>query len=97
MNRELLHHVACQADSCFPLDLHVFEEESGEVLTGVLFCHVCNRWYPIRQKLPEILPDQLRNRKNDVQFLKKWGALMPQKVLSKGKPCNLNMTQRLNR
>jgi uncharacterized protein YbaR (Trm112 family) len=70
------------------MDLYVFEDKD-EVITGVLFCPKCCRWYPIKQKLPEILPDDLRMRDAELSFLRKWRKLLPQKVVTAGKPFNL--------
>lgn len=96
MKRRLLHYLACQADGCFPMDLHVFEEKD-EVITGVLFCPNCSRWYPVREKLPEILPDNVRIRDVELSFLGKWRKLLPKKVLIAGKPFNLRQSNRLKR
>lgn len=91
MKRRVLHYLACQTDGCFPMDLHVFEEKD-EVITGALFCPKCSRWYPIKEKLPEILPDYLRMRDAELSFLRKWRKLLPQKVVTAGKPFNLRNT-----
>ena len=88
MKRRVLHYLGCQADGCFPMDLYVFEEKN-EVITGMLFCPKCYRWYPIKEKLPEILLDNLRARDSELSFLRKWRKLLPQKVLTAGQPFNL--------
>src|SRR4051794_26771503 len=31
-----------------------------EIDEGVLLCPRCSRWYPILQRIPEVLPDHLR-------------------------------------
>jgi uncharacterized protein YbaR (Trm112 family) len=89
MKRRLLHNLACQTDGCFPMDLHVFEEKS-EVLTGVLFCPKCSRWYPIRDGLPEVLPDNVRIETSELSFMSRWRRFLPKKVLETGKPFNLS-------
>jgi len=88
MKRSLLHYVACQADSHYPMDLYVFREKT-QVLSGVLFCSKCFRWYPIKNGLPEILPDCLRDLAVERSFLRNWNMLLPKKVLYLGKPFNL--------
>jgi hypothetical protein len=36
-----------------------------------------------------MLPDELRKEADDLPFLKKWKAKVPQNVISEGKPFNL--------
>lgn len=38
---------------------------------GLLICCNCNRWYPVINFLPEILPDHLRDWGRDLDFLEK--------------------------
>lgn len=40
-----------------------------EVAEGVLLCIGCVRWFPIRGTLPELLPDHLRSRDEDREWL----------------------------
>ena len=51
--------LACPIDKYYPLELHVFEEKE-EIVEGVIICPKCLRWYPIRDEIPEMLPDELR-------------------------------------
>jgi len=56
---------------------------------GLLFCPECNRWYPIGsevESIPELMPDELREEDKDLEWLKKWEAVVPEKVMKKGKP-----------
>jgi uncharacterized protein YbaR (Trm112 family) len=41
-----------------------------EIKTGLLFCNECNRWYPIIDTIPQMLPDEYRDKKADIKFLK---------------------------
>jgi ubiquinone/menaquinone biosynthesis C-methylase UbiE/uncharacterized protein YbaR (Trm112 family) len=43
--------------------------EQTDVSDGLLICPSCKRFYPIRESIPELLPDHLRNFKNDEAFL----------------------------
>jgi uncharacterized protein YbaR (Trm112 family) len=91
MKRELLHYLSCQADGYYPMDLYVLKE-TDSVMSGILFCPNCFRWYPIKRGLPEILPDDLRNAKAEKSFLKRWAKFLPKKVLLSGRPFNIERT-----
>ncbi len=41
-----------------------------EIKTGLLFCEECKRWYPIIETIPQMLPDEYRDEKAELQFLK---------------------------
>lgn len=83
--------LACPIDKYYPLELHVFEEKR-EISEGLIVCPKCLRWYPIRDEIPEMLPDELRKRNEDLPFLKKWKANIPKEILDRGKPFNLKGT-----
>ena len=80
--------LACPIDKYHPLELYVFKEEE-EIIEGIIVCPKCLRWYPIRDEIPEMLPDELRNERDEIDFLKKWRDRIPDKILSDGKPFNL--------
>jgi len=80
--------LACPIDKHHPLDLHVFDEKS-EVVEGIIVCAECNRFYPIIDEIPHMLPDNLRSKDEDLKFLKKWIKKLPEKVKTEGKPFNL--------
>jgi len=63
---------------------------SREVAEGILICEGCGRWYPIIEEIPHMLPDELRNAKDDVAFLERWKDRIPSSVLNEGKPFNLS-------
>jgi len=60
-----------------------------EVLNGILICSKCNRWYPIIDEIPQLLPDELRDSDEDLSFLKKYSEKIPKRILEEGKPFNL--------
>lgn len=62
---ELLKVLACPICKSHPLELTIFEEDSKEVINGVLRCKACGRWYPIRKRIPEMLPDELRDMQEE--------------------------------
>lgn len=88
MKRKLMDILACPIDKHYPLELHVFEEKD-EIVEGMIICPKCLRWYPIRDEIPEMLPDELRERKDELPFLRKWTSEVPKKILVEGKPFNL--------
>ncbi|MCD6504443.1 Trm112 family protein, partial [Candidatus Bathyarchaeota archaeon] len=71
MKRRLMDLLACPIDKYYPLELYVFEERE-EIVEGLIVCPKCLRWYPIRDEIPELLPDELRNKKEELSFLQKW-------------------------
>jgi uncharacterized protein YbaR (Trm112 family) len=79
--------LACPMCKSYPLDLDVFLEQD-EVVEGIIHCQKCNRWYPIIDEIPYMLPDALRDGKDDLPFLKKWRTRFPQKILDSGVPFN---------
>ena len=89
MQRKLLDILACPIDKHYPLDLLEFATKDQLILDGVLLCGECDRYYPIIDEIPVMLPDSLRNRKEDLAFLEKWKSKIPTPVLKSGKPWNL--------
>jgi uncharacterized protein YbaR (Trm112 family) len=45
-----------------------------EVEDAVLECPHCNRWYPVFETIPQLLPDNLRDKAHDNAFMKQWKA-----------------------
>ena len=88
MKRSLMEILACPICKHHPLELKVFEEKA-EIVSGVLFCKNCCRWYPIIDEIPHMLPDELRSKDEEVSFLSKWRRRMPQKILRQGRPFTL--------
>lgn len=85
---KLMDILACPIDKHHPLDLYVFEEKE-EIVEGVIICSKCSRWYPIREEIPEMLPDELREEKDELPFMRKWSKKFPEKTLFEGKPFNI--------
>ncbi|MEJ7640872.1 MAG: Trm112 family protein [Candidatus Nitrosocosmicus sp.] len=56
---------------------------------GVLFCNSCLRFYPIVEEIPIILPDELRDKNNDLDILRKWSNSLPEKVVKRSLPWHL--------
>jgi uncharacterized protein YbaR (Trm112 family) len=60
-----------------------------EIVDGILICEKCNRWYPIIDEIPRMLPDNLRKREEDLAFLNRYKDTIPKSVLENGLPFNL--------
>jgi uncharacterized protein YbaR (Trm112 family) len=61
-----------------------------EIESGLLFCPKCMRWYPIRETIPQMLPDEFRKEDEDIQFLKSIRNLLDDKFFKQGlKPFNI--------
>jgi len=63
-----------------------------EVEEGLLRCPECGRWYPIGsavETIPELMPDDLREKERDLEWLAKWKDKVPEEVLTEGKPFTL--------
>lgn len=41
-----------------------------EIKSGLLFCEECKRWYPVIETIPQMLPDDYRDEKTEIEFLK---------------------------
>jgi uncharacterized protein YbaR (Trm112 family) len=61
-----------------------------EIESGILFCEKCHRWFPIIETIPQMLPDEYRDEKKDLEFLKTNKNLLDQEFLTQDlKPFNL--------
>jgi len=64
--------------------------ESSEIVEeGLLLCRTCLRFYPIVEEIPIILPDELRDKKKDMEFLQTWNESIPEDLLKNLKPWTL--------
>ncbi len=52
-----------------------------EIESGLLFCEECKRWYPIIETIPQMLPDEYRDKEKDLQFLKNNKNLLIDKLI----------------
>lgn len=89
MKRRLMDILACPICKHHPLELYVFVEEE-EIEEGILICSNCMRWFPIIETIPHMLPDELRDRDEDLSFLEKWKDKVPGEILERGVPFNLS-------
>ena len=89
MNKKMMEMLACPIDKHFPLE--IFESNSKEqvVLEGVIYCSKCSRFYPIIEEIPIMLPDELRNKDQDIEFLKRNQSKLPEKIIKQASPWHL--------
>jgi len=91
----MLDILACPIDKFYPLELIEIDTVEDKTINenvikeGVLFCSQCSRFYPIIEEIPVMLPDELRDRKKDIQFLQKWHEKIPSKIIKNGHPWHL--------
>ena len=82
MQRRLMEILACPTDKNAPLSLLEFESKGDIVVSGLLVCGKCGRFYPIVDEIPIMLPDELRDSDQDDAFIKKWQDKIPRDLLA---------------
>ena len=87
----MLDILACPIDKNYPLELfeiNTKKDNDNDIIIseGVLFCTKCLRFYPIIDEIPVMLPDELREKQKDIEFLQKWRDKIPNKVIKQGMP-----------
>lgn len=90
MKRKLLDILACPIDKHYPLELFEVQSEGDLIVDGALVCTQCGRYYPIIDEIPVMLPDELRNKNEDIDFLTKYRDRLPEKIVKQGKPTHLD-------
>ena len=89
MNKTMMDILACPIDKSHPLELFEINEKDNIVSKGALFCLKCSRFYPIIEEIPIMLPDELRDKKQEIEFLKKYKDTLPEKIITKANPWHL--------
>ncbi|RPJ31218.1 MAG: Trm112 family protein [Nitrosopumilales archaeon] len=95
MRRSMLDILACPIDKYYPLELIEIDTAEDKIIKenvikeGILFCSQCSRFYPIIEEIPVMLPDELRDKEKDIQFLQKWQEKIPSKIIKNGNPWHL--------
>jgi uncharacterized protein len=97
MRKSMLDLLACPIDKHYPLELfeiNIKREDNNDtdditISEGILFCNKCYRFYPIIDEIPVLLPDELREKRKDIDFLQKWQNRIPAKVINQGNPWHL--------
>lgn len=89
MNKKLMEILACPIDKHFPLELVELSSKEEIISEGMIFCSKCSRYYPIIEEIPIMLPDELRDKNQDIEFLNKYKNILPDKIVAKGVPWHL--------
>ena len=89
MNKTMIDILACPIDKSHPLELFEIKEKDDVVSEGALFCPKCSRFYPIIEEIPIMLPDELRDKKQEIEFLKNNKEQLPEKIISNANPWHL--------
>jgi uncharacterized protein len=89
MNKKMMEILACPIDKHFPLEIIELSSKDEVISEGAIFCSECSRFYPIVDEIPIMLPDELRDKNQDMEFLKKNKNNLPEKIVNKGLPWHL--------
>ena len=89
MNKKMMEILACPIDKHHPLEIFEINTKDETVLEGALFCTDCSRFYPIIEEIPIMLPDELREKEQDMDFLNKNKDSLPEKIIKHASPWHL--------
>ena len=89
MNKKMIDILACPMDKHHPLELFEVKSKDDMVDEGALFCTECSRFFPIIEEIPIMLPDELRDKKMEIDFLKKNDSKLPEKIIKQASPWHL--------
>ena len=89
MNKSMMEILACPIDKAHPLKIHEIKGKDDVISEGALVCTKCSRFYPIIEEIPIMLPDELRDKKLEIDFLKKYKENLPEKITKNGLPWHL--------
>ncbi len=59
MRKDIVDILACPMDKS-PLELSIDEANGDEVIQGLLTCSKCGERYPIEDRIPNLLPPEMR-------------------------------------
>jgi uncharacterized protein YbaR (Trm112 family) len=89
MNKTMMDILACPIDKNHPLELYEINERNNVISEGVLLCSKCSRFYPIIEEIPIMLPDELRNKQQEIEFLTNTKKNLPEKIITMANPWHL--------
>jgi len=85
----MMNILACPIDKNHPLELFEINQKGDIISEGALFCPKCDRFYPIIEEIPIMLPDELRDKKQEIEFLKTNKDKLPEKIITNANPWHL--------
>lgn len=89
MNKKMMEILACPMDKHFPLEIFETNAKDQNVSEGAIYCTKCSRFYPIIEEIPIMLPDELRDKNRDIEFLRKNQSTLPEKITKQASPWHL--------
>lgn len=89
MRAKMLDILACPDDKHHPLELFECATNQDDITSGALYCTQCTRFYPIIEGIPIMLPDDLRDKKQELEFLKTNRQNLPEKIIKESRPWHL--------
>lgn len=89
MKKSMMEILACPIDKHNPLELSECSSSGERIVEGALYCTKCSRFYPIMDEIPIMLPDYLRDKKEEIEFLEKNRRSLPEDITERGLPWHL--------
>ena len=89
MNIKMLEILACPIDKFHPLELFESKSHDKKIVEGALYCQKCSRFFPIIDEIPIMLPDELRDKKQEIEFLKRNIKELQEKIVKQALPWHL--------
>jgi len=89
MKKKMMEILACPIDKHSPLEIFELQTKEDAVIEGALFCNDCSRFFPIIEEIPIMLPDELRDKQKDLDFLKNNKEKLPEKIINQAAPWHL--------
>ncbi len=89
MNKSMLDILACPIDKHFPLEIYESNSKQELIIEGALYCSDCTRFFPIIEEIPILLPDELRDKNQELKFLKNNQEKLPEKIIKQAAPWHL--------
>ncbi len=89
MKKKMMEILVCPIDKHFPLEIFESNSKKDLVIEGTLYCSECSRFYPILEEIPILLPDELRDKKQDLAFLENNKKILPEKIVNNALPWHL--------